>query len=75
MESSEENCGTKSFLIRDLLSDLMVKNENNNENNRDDDVDCDGKCFNLSLCNEETSNRAEREGNLHKICLAANRRV
>lgn len=49
MEMSDENCGTKSFLIRDLLSDLIVKNENNNhENHRDDDVDCDGKCFNLN---------------------------
>jgi hypothetical protein len=30
MECSEENSGTKSFLIRDLLSDLIVKNDENN---------------------------------------------
>jgi hypothetical protein len=47
MDCSEENSGTKSFLIRDLLSDLIVKNDGNNKEQLDDN--CDGKNCNFLL--------------------------
>lgn len=39
---TEGTAGTKSFLIRDLLSDLIVKNPENDETSDNDDS---GKVF------------------------------
>lgn len=48
METEAAAAGAKSFLIRDLLRDLIVKNSENDETSDNDDS---GKLIDQNLCN------------------------